>query len=200
MKRRTTILLVALLLPVMAVLSIALHAFTARNADANYHLGLESRQTLVVTSQNLNKNADIPVAFTCRGSGKSPQIEWAGAPGNAMSFVLLVVDWDVPSPNLPLSSFTHWALYNIPKGTTVIGEAATATQIRTMNIDIAENSEGTHDYAPPCPPLGKHRYRFRIYALDIAHLQPQGSNRKAILAAMKGHIMAFGELVRTFGS
>jgi hypothetical protein len=115
-----------------------------------------------------------------------------------MSFVLLTVDFDAPSPAIPLFSFTHRVLYNIPKDQQSIHAAATNAELRRSSVDEGENSAGTQLYEPPCPPLGTHSYIFRLYALDLPRLRPMSNDRQGVLASMRGHIIAYGELVGRF--
>jgi Raf kinase inhibitor-like YbhB/YbcL family protein len=179
------------------ILFAAWHAFRARQADEAYHAHLA--RMLVVSSKSFAADGSIPVAFTCRGQGLSPQVGWEGAPRNVKSFVLLMVDWDTPAPWMSLNDFTHWALFNIPSSELAINEAVTKAELRLKTVDLARNSSDAEDYVPPCPPLGRHRYTIRVYALDVSQLQPRSNDRRGLLDAMQNHIVAFGQIVGVFG-
>jgi phosphatidylethanolamine-binding protein (PEBP) family uncharacterized protein len=102
---------IALLAALVLVLS--LRASGVRHADAAYHAVLS--KSVAVTSQSFAENGAIAAELTCRGRGDAPQIGWDHVPTGTMSFVLAMVDWDVPTPKFPLNAFTHWILYNIPR-------------------------------------------------------------------------------------
>ncbi len=134
----------------------------------------------------------MPVQYSCRGAGISPQIEWSGAPDAAGSFALVSMDWDAPSPSLRLFPVVHWVVYNIPKNVTEIGENAT--------VGVAgRNISGATSYLPPCPPLGVHRYVFRVYALDVNQIQPESNDKAGVMKAMEGHVVGYGELTGRSG-
>lgn len=180
-----------LALLVVALLLLAIRASRARQADVAYHGSLA--KTLTVTTRSFHADGEIPPAFTCHGGGNSPQVGWAHAPVGAKSFVMTLVDWDAPTPALRLNVFTHWILYDIPAAASGIGASETNAELRREGVEIGENSAGDNGYAPPCPVFGKHRYTLRVYALDVAKLQPAGLDLQAIQNAMRAHIIAFGE-------
>jgi Raf kinase inhibitor-like YbhB/YbcL family protein len=129
----------------------------------------------------------------------SPEVSWEGVPDKAQSFVLIVTDWDGPSPRLRLGNFTHWLLFNIPQGVHEVKSAVTPIELTQENIEVGNNSADGAAYTPPCPPLGKHRYIFRLYALDVAQVHPASRDRDAVMNAMTGHVLAYGEMVGFFG-
>ena len=166
--------------------------------DQAYHANIP--KTLQLRSVSFNAGGDIPVSYSCKGEGASPQISWEGAPEKAQSFVLIEMDWDGPSPVFRLGSFTHWILYDIPADVREIKSAISASELSQQHIVPGNNSSDAAAYMPSCPPLGKHRYVFRVYALDVAQIQPASPDRDAVLDAMKGHVLAFGELEGLFGA
>jgi len=197
MKRLGKILLGLLALALVGVLFGLWHASTARGADERYHAGIP--KTLVLSSESFVADGQIPSAFTCKGSGSSPQLLWTAAPENTQSYALVMMDWDGPSPYFRLGDFTHWILYDVPPGTHEIKGSVTAADLAQAKIKAGNNSLGASDYTPPCPPMGTHRYLFRLYALDVPALHPVSRDREAIFDAMRGHVLAFGELRGLFG-
>ncbi len=145
--------------------------------------------TLKLSSPAFDNNAEIPLDYTCDGAGTSPPLEWSGPPDGTRSFALIVDDPDAPDPKAPTRTYIHWVAYDIP---------ASAT-----SIDGDERREGVNDekqlgYTPPCPPRGRHRYFFKLYALD-AKLGDLGAPTKSQLErAMSGHVLESAELIGTY--
>jgi Raf kinase inhibitor-like YbhB/YbcL family protein len=190
--------LLAILIFAAAFIAVTIvRASKARDADEAYHAALP--KTLFVRSISFNGGADMSPSYTCKGEGVSPQISWDGVPENARSLVLIATDWDGPSPKFRLGNFTHWVLYNIPIEVPEIKSAVTSAELKRSNIDVGSNSSGAAAYMPPCPPLGKHRYVFRVYALDVPRIDPATPDRDGVMAAMKGRVLAYGDVVGTFG-
>jgi Raf kinase inhibitor-like YbhB/YbcL family protein len=139
----------------------------------------------------------IPSKYTCEGDDVSPPLRWSGEPPGTKSLVLIVDDPDAPDPKAPKMTWVHWVLYNIPPTTTDLSEAVSKAQLPTGT------REGLNDwkrpgYGGPCPPIGRHRYFHKLYALDIV-LPDLGTPTKAALEkAMEGHVLAKTELVGTY--
>jgi Raf kinase inhibitor-like YbhB/YbcL family protein len=151
-------------------------------------------QTMKLTSQNFVNQGEIPKTHTCDGEDISPALTWADAPEKTKSFALIVDDPDAPDPAAPRMTWVHWILYNIP---------ATADSLAqgVLSKDLPQGTlEGMNDwkktgYGGPCPPIGKHRYFHKLYALDIV-LPDLGFPLKAKLEkAMEGHVLSQAELV-----
>lgn len=192
MKYAARIVLAALVLFATIISIFVWRAASTRHADVAYHAALA--KTLAVGSETFSANGEIPTAFTCRGSGNSPELKWDHVPPGTQSFVLTMVDWDAPTSALRLNAFTHWILYNIPGEHRAIAASTTDDALRREHIAIGENSSDTLDYVPPCPQLGKHRYSIRVYALDVARILPSIADSHGIQNAMRGHIIAYGEI------
>ena len=137
-----------------------------------------------ITSSAFHEGANIPSKFTCDGSDTSPPLQIAGVPSDAKSLVLIVDDPDAPS-----GLFTHWLVWNIPPQTSSIAEGSAPKGVH------GANDFGKSGYGSPCPPSGTHRYSFKIFALDSALELRSGAKRSQVDAAMKGHVIAQGELV-----
>lgn len=153
--------------------------------------------TFTLTSPAFGHGAEIPTASTCQGKDASPPLAWSGAPAGTRSFALIVDDPDAPDPRAPKMTWVHWVLYDIPPATTQLPEG-----VATGDLP-AGTRQGTNDwkrtgYGGPCPPIGRHRYFFKLYALDTA-LPDLGAPTKARLEqAMEGHVLARAELVGTY--
>ena len=140
--------------------------------------------TMKITSSAFHEGANIPSKFTCDGSDTSPPLQIAGVPSGAKSLVLIVDDPDAPS-----GLFTHWLVWNIPPQTGSIAEGSAPQGVQ------GANDFGKSGYRGPCPPPGTHRYSFKIFALDHELELRSGAKRSQVDAAMKGHVIAQGELV-----
>jgi Raf kinase inhibitor-like YbhB/YbcL family protein len=190
--------LLAILILAAAFIAVTIaRASKARDADEAYHATLQ--KTVFVRSVSFNPGADMSSAYTCKGEGVSPEISWDGVPDNARSLVLIATDWDGPSPKFRLGNFTHWLLYDIPIDVREIKSAVSSAELQQSNISVGSNSSHAAAYMPACPPLGKHRYVFRVYALDVAKIDPASSDREGVMAAMKGRVLAYGEIAGIFG-
>jgi len=152
---------------------------------------------LTLSSPAFTAGGEIPARHTCEGADVSPPLEWSGATGRVKSLVLVVDDPDAPDPKAPKMTYVHWVLYNLPPGTTRLPEGAARGGLPAGTL------EGTNDwkrtgYGGPCPPIGRHRYFHKLYALD-AMLPDLGRPTKAQLEkAMEGHVLEKAELVGTY--
>ncbi len=140
--------------------------------------------SMKITSSAFQEGASLPSKFTCDGGGTSPPLQIAGVPAGAKSLVLIVDD-----PDAPGGLFTHWILWNISPQTNAISEGGAPSGVR------GANDFGTSGYGGPCPPSGTHRYYFKILALDRELDLPPGAKRGQLEAAIKGHVIARGELM-----
>ena len=137
-----------------------------------------------ITSSAFQEGGNIPSKFTCDGGDTTPPLQIAEVPSAAKSVALVVDDPDAPS-----GLFTHWMVWNISPQTSAIAEASAPKGIH------GTNDFGKSGYGGPCPPSGTHRYYFKIFALDRELDLPPGTKRSQLDAAMKGHVVAQGELM-----
>ena len=137
-----------------------------------------------ITSSAFQEGGNIPSKFSCDGADTSPPLQISDVPSAAKSLVLIVDDPDAPS-----GLFTHWTVWNIPPQTSSIAEGSTPKGMQ------GTNDFGKSGYGGPCPPSGTHRYYFKIFALDRELDLPFGAKRGQLDAAMKGHVIAQGELM-----
>ena len=137
-----------------------------------------------ITSSAFQQAGNIPSQFTCDGADRSPPLQIAEIPSGAKSLVLIVDD-----PDAPNGLFTHWIVWNIPPQTNAITEGSAPKGVQ------GTNDFGKSGYGGPCPPSGTHRYYFKVFALDGELDLPSGSKRGQLDAAMKGHVIAQGQLM-----
>jgi Raf kinase inhibitor-like YbhB/YbcL family protein len=137
-----------------------------------------------ITSSAFHEGGNIPSKFTCDGSDTSPPLQITGIPSEAKSLVLIADD-----PDAPGGLFTHWLVWNIPPQTNSIAEGSAPKGVH------GTNDFGKSGYKGPCPPTGTHRYSFKVFALDHELDLRGGAKRSQLDAAMKGHVVAQGELV-----
>lgn len=150
---------------------------------------------LELRSSAFGPDGEIPAKYTCQGEDISPPLDWSGVPANANSLVLIVEDPDAPDPAAPKMIWVHWVLYNIPPNAGALPEAVTQLPAGTR---AGENDSGRTAYTGPCPPVGRHRYFHRLYALDAALPDLGAVSRVRLEAAMKPHVIAQAELVGTY--
>ncbi|MGE5125707.1 MAG: YbhB/YbcL family Raf kinase inhibitor-like protein [Betaproteobacteria bacterium] len=152
---------------------------------------------LSLSSPAFVPGGEIPEQFTCEGRDLSPALEWTGVPEAAKSLVLIVDDPDAPDPKAPKMTWVHWVLYNLPPTAQGLVQAVGRRDLP------AGTREGTNDwkrtgYGGPCPPIGRHRYFHKLYALDTMLPDLGPATKPEVEAAMKGHVLAHAELMGTY--
>lgn len=153
--------------------------------------------TLAITSNAFPHQGAIPKRYTCEGGDLSPPLAWSGIPAAARSLVLIVDDPDAPDPAAPKMTWVHWVLYNIPAAAAGLAEGIAAQDLPRGTLEGINDWQRT-GYGGPCPPIGRHRYFHKLYALDTV-LPDLGKPAKARLeSAMKGHVLAEAQLVGTY--
>ena len=156
-----------------------------------------SAMTLKVTSSAFQQGGSIPAKYTCEGQDVSPPLAWTGAPGNIKSYALIVDDPDAPDPAKPQRVYVHWVLYNIPATSTSLPENASKSGLPKGAVQ-GKNDWGKPEYGGPCPPIGRHRYFFKLYALDTTLTGLSSPAKPDLEKAMKGHVLDSGELMGTY--
>ena len=153
--------------------------------------------SLKLSSPAFDPNGSIPKKYTCEGDDVSPALAWEGAPKGTKSLVLIVDDPDAPDPKAPKMTWVHWVLYDIPPDAKGLAEKTTSTTLPKGTREGLNDWKRT-GYGGPCPPVGRHRYFHKLYALDVV-LGDLGKPTKAELEKrMKGHILGQIELVGTY--
>jgi Raf kinase inhibitor-like YbhB/YbcL family protein len=140
-----------------------------------------------LVSSAFSAQAQIPSRYTCEGADVSPPLAWSDVPPLAKSLVLIVDDPDAPDPRAPRMTWVHWVLYNVPP------------TARTPRLPQGAQ-EGFNDWQQegwrgPCPPIGRHRYFFKLYALDVVLPVQRLATKAVIEHAMQGHVLARAELM-----
>ncbi len=154
---------------------------------------------LQVYSPSFENGDRIPRKHTCQGENISPEICWGGVPAGTRSIVLMMEDPDIPMPRFLIPCWTHWIVYGIGPEETILPEGMPHGEFIGGSARQGLSSYKKSGYSGPCPPLGTHRYFFRIYALDTpVSVEPGSATRKKVLNAMQGHILGRGELMGTY--
>lgn len=145
-------------------------------------MAIVANKTLTVKSSAFSNNGFIPSEYTCEGSNVNPELTISDIPAETKSLALVVED-----PDATAGTFDHWIMWNIP----------VANKIEKNSAPGIQGKNGRHEnkYAGPCPPSGIHHYHFKIYALNAMLELKAGADKKGLLTAMKGHIIASGEII-----
>ena len=152
---------------------------------------------MTLTSAAFAPGGAIPARYTCDGKDYSPALAWTGVPAGAKSLVLIVDDPDAPDPAAPKMTWVHWVLYNLQARDGGLAEAVSSADLP------AGTREGLNDwkrtgYGGPCPPIGRHRYFHKLYALDTVLPDLGAATKVQVETAMKGHVVAHAELMGTY--
>jgi Raf kinase inhibitor-like YbhB/YbcL family protein len=158
---------------------------------------LDLIMALSLSSPVFEQNGSIPKLYTCQGKDISPALSWSRLPDGTNSIALIVDDPDAPDPAAPKRTWVHWVLYNIPPTATGLPEAVNATGLPSGTRQGRNDWDRT-GYGGPCPPIGRHRYFHKVYALDVVLQDLKQPTKATLLEAMKGHILEQVELVGTY--
>lgn len=146
-----------------------------------------------IFSPNFSEGQPIPRKFTCDGLDASPELHWKDAPAGTASYALIVHD-----PDAPAGDWVHWVLYNIPSKANLLAEGIPPEKELPDGTLQGRNSWHQIRYGGPCPPGGTHHYYFTLYALDCILQLDAGADRRELLYAMQGHILAEAKLMGTY--
>ncbi len=149
-------------------------------------------QTLSVSSPAFPNRGNIPESYSCEGQSLSPPLTWSELPAGAQSVSVVVDD-----PDAPKGTFVHWVVFNLPPTVGSLPEGATHQAMPGGAIE-GRNSAGEIGYYPMCPPSGRHRYFFKVYALDTKLGDLPQATAADLEHAMQGHVLAHGELIGTY--
>ena len=152
---------------------------------------------LALTSPAFTDQGRIPKKYTCEGEDISPPLSWSGTPEGTKSFTLIVDDPDAPDPSAPRMTWVHWVLYNLPSTITELPEGALKEALP------AGTREGQNDwknlgYGGPCPPIGRHRYFHKLFALDVVLPKLGAATKGELEEAMQDHILAKAVLIGAY--
>lgn len=152
---------------------------------------------LTLVSPAFADQGNIPARYTCEGDDASPPLSWSGAPETTRSFVLIVDDPDAPDPAAPRMTWVHWVLYNIPASADTLPDAVAPAALPS-GTGQGLNDWGRTGYGGPCPPIGRHRYFHKLYALDTILSGLDAPGKDDVVRAMTGHVVAQAKLVGTY--
>jgi Raf kinase inhibitor-like YbhB/YbcL family protein len=149
---------------------------------------------LTITSPAFANGHEIPSDYTCEGADTSPALAWSGAPAGAKSLALIVDDPDAPDPAAPKQTWVHWVLYNLPADSRGLPDAVEPAALPPGTRE-GKNDWKRTGYGGPCPPIGRHRYYFKLYALDTVLPDLKTPTKAQLEKAMEGHVLEKAELV-----
>jgi hypothetical protein len=150
-----------------------------------------------IESPAFRDGGEIPIKYTCEGEDVSPPLAWTDVPADARSLVLIVDDPDAPDPAAPRMTWVHWVLCNLPPDTTGLPEDAGTTGLPTTSTEGMNDWHRT-GYGGPCPPVGRHRYCHKLYALNSELTGLSKPTKAEVEAAMEGHILAQASFIGTY--
>lgn len=172
------------------ILLVILFASNMNSLKSQTKNQVNAMETIRISCPAFGAGAFIPLRHTCDGENVFPGLEWGVLPQGTKSLALIMDDPDAPS-----GDWVHFVLYNIPPGWKQLPGDFRPAGYRQEGIKAGVNSAGRPEYYGPCPPSGIHRYFFKLFALDCLLEKPEGINKKELLSAMEGHILAKGELM-----
>jgi len=153
--------------------------------------------TFALTSPAFSENGAIPRQYTCEGADISPPLSWSQAPPGTKSFALIVDDPDAPDPRAPKMTWVHWVIYNIPPNVVSLLEGASSSGMPAGALQ-GLNDWRRASYGGPCPPIGRHRYFHKLYALDTVLSGLTHPSKAQLLSSFKSHVLAETQLVGTY--
>jgi len=153
--------------------------------------------SLELTSPAFEPGGPIPSRYTCEGEDISPELRWRGVPPGTRSLVLIVDDPDAPDPAAPKMTWVHWLLVNLPADSSGLPEGVDSAGLPKGTVRGLNDWKRT-GYGGPCPPIGRHRYFHKLYALDRELPATDGLTKAAVEKAMRSHVLATAELVGTY--
>ena len=157
----------------------------------------EIAMSLILSSTAFAEGQAIPKRHTCQGQDVSVPLGWNGLPAGTKSLALVVDDPDAPDPDAPKRTWVHWVLYNIPPDAAAL-EAGIKPAALPHGTLQGKNDWGRTGYGGPCPPIGRHRYFHKLYALDTVLPDLRQPTKAQLERAIDGHVLAKVELVGTY--
>jgi Raf kinase inhibitor-like YbhB/YbcL family protein len=145
---------------------------------------------IILTSTAFSEGSMIPRDYTCDGRDISPPLAWTGVPKDAKSLAIICDD-----PDAPMGTWVHWVLFNIPATVNELTQNIPSDKVLKNGAKQGINDFRSIGYGGPCPPGGTHRYYFKIYALNTGLIEEPGLTKAELIKAMKGHILAEGQLM-----
>jgi hypothetical protein len=152
---------------------------------------------LTLTSPSFKADGEIPPKHTCQGPDVSPALAWTDLPTGTRSLALVVDDPDAPDPAAPKTTWVHWVLYDIPASASGLPEGAAGATL-PPGTRVGKNDFGRAAWGGPCPPIGRHRYFFKLYALDVTLPSASVATKADLEKAMRGHVLGDAKLIGTY--
>jgi Raf kinase inhibitor-like YbhB/YbcL family protein len=152
---------------------------------------------LKIESTAFTDGGGIPARYTCEGGDIAPPLAFSGVPGGTQCLVLIVDDPDAPDPAAPRMTWVHWVLFNLPADTAGLPEGCASGDLPPGTGEGLNDWQRT-GYGGPCPPVGRHRYFHKLYALDTRLPAMERPTKQEVETAMQGHILAEASLVGTY--
>lgn len=153
--------------------------------------------SMKIESTAFSDHGAIPAVHTCEGRDVSPPLAWHDVPEGARSLVLIVDDPDAPDPAAPKMTWVHWVVYNIPPTMAGFSEGITGKELPPGTLEGLNDWKAT-GYRGPCPPIGRHRYVHKLFALDTVLPDLKRPTKKQLEHAMRDHIIGGAELIGTY--
>lgn len=175
---------------VMLICNSAIAAHTGKQTDEKESVAMP----MIIGSPSFAHDRAIPPHHTCDGMDVSPPLAWSGVPAGTKSLALIVDDPDAPDPAAPKMTWVHWVLYNIPSDAKGLTEGVAVKDSPPGTLHGVNDWKRT-GYVGPCPPAGKHRYFFKLYALDTVLPDMKHPTKATLEKAMQGHVLAHAELI-----
>jgi Raf kinase inhibitor-like YbhB/YbcL family protein len=152
-----------------------------------------------LTSSSFVHEGRIPRAHTCEGEDTSPPLAWTAVPAGTRSLVLIVDDPDAPDPRAPRMTWVHWVIYDLPPATSELPAGIVTPGQLPAGAHLARNDFRRTAWGGPCPPAGRHRYFFKLYAVDrtLGDLG-RAAAKPEVERAMHGHVLAEAVLMGTY--
>lgn len=157
----------------------------------------ETAKPFTLTSSDFEPGGAIPTEYTCEGRDIAPALAWSGVPPGTRSLALVLNDPDAPNPAAPTRTWVHWVLYDLPPQATGLPAGVDSRSLPAGTRE-GKNDWGRTGYGGPCPPIGRHRYFHKLYALNVVLPDLGQPSEGELLAAMKGHVIAETQLIGTY--
>jgi Raf kinase inhibitor-like YbhB/YbcL family protein len=157
------------------------------------HSAVKGGKKMELKSAAFSQGGAIPPKYTCDGQDISPALSWSAGPSGTQSFALITDD-----PDAPAGTWTHWVIWNIPAEERSLPEKTPAESNLPNGAVQGTSSFKKIGYGGPCPPGGKHRYFFKLFALDKKLSLKPGARKEDLLKEMKGHVLGEAQLIGTY--
>ncbi len=164
--------------------------------EFDYHKNIP--KSIHFWSNDFEHNEFIPTEFTGLGQDVSPSLYWDSLPTGTKSIAIIAVDYDAPSPIIKFMTIDHWVVFNINPNIKHFDKAISYQDLVKAGMNLGTNITGGVDYVGPNPPIGTHKYYFRIYALSIPSIALTQPTKKDLMEMMENNILAYGELIGKF--